>query len=178
MSQRTDAQLLGSGNAADFAVFYERHVPAVTAFVGGRVHRPDLTFDLVAETFARALEHRGQYVAARGPAVAWLLGIAGNLLIDAARRGSVAAESRRRLEMPMVALDDEQLAVVEERGRIDLSSALGRLTEQQREAVVRYVLAEESYPVIAEELECSEQVVRKRVSRGLAVLRRELEEES
>lgn len=135
-------------------------------------------FDVVAETFARALEHRGQYHPARGPAVAWLLGIAGNVLIDAARRGRVAAETRRRLGMPTVALDDDQLAVVEERGRIDLSSALGRLTAQQREAVVRRVLVEESYPVIAEDLECSEQVVRKRVSRGLAILRRELEEES
>lgn len=177
MRERTDAQLLASGGA-DFGAFYERHVRAVTAFVGGRVRRPDLIFDVVAETFARALEHHGQYDPARGPAVAWLLGIAGNLLIDAARRGRVAAECRQRLGMPAVALDDGQLAVVEERGRADLSSALGRLTEGQREAVVRHVLAEQSYPLIAEELECSEQVVRKRVSRGLAILRRELEEES
>jgi len=38
----------------------------------------------VAETFARALEHRGAYDPRRGPAIAWLLGIARNLLLDLA----------------------------------------------------------------------------------------------
>ena len=36
---------------------------------------------------------------------------------------------------------------------------------------------EEPYPVIAEGLQCSEQVVRKRVSRALATLRATLEEQ-
>jgi DNA-directed RNA polymerase specialized sigma24 family protein len=38
------------------------------------VGRPDLTFDIVAETFARALEHREAYDPERGAAVAWLFG--------------------------------------------------------------------------------------------------------
>ena len=60
----------------DFGAFYEEHVGAVTAYVARRAGRPDLTFDLVAETFARALEHRDRYDPHRGPAVAWLFGIA------------------------------------------------------------------------------------------------------
>jgi RNA polymerase sigma-70 factor (ECF subfamily) len=174
-TEPTDAQLLASAASRDFGVFYERHVRAVTAYVGGRLRRADLTFDVVAETFARALEHRDRYDSARAPAVAWLLGIARNLITDAARRGRVAAESRVRLGMSPVALDDVQLAVVEEQSRLDLSAALGRLTVEQREAVVRRVLAEEPYASMAEDLGCSEQVVRKRVSRGLAILRRDME---
>jgi hypothetical protein len=62
-----------------------------------------------ASPFARALERRGQYDPARGPALAWLLGIASNLIADAARRGRVEAASRTRLGMEPVELDDEQL---------------------------------------------------------------------
>jgi hypothetical protein len=63
---RTDAELLET----DFGGFYERHVDTLTGYVSRRARRPDLTFDLVAETFARALEHRCRYEAARGPAIA------------------------------------------------------------------------------------------------------------
>lgn len=69
-------------------------------------------------------------------------------------------------------LDDEQLASIERRGSIDLPEALSYLTNEEREAVLRRVLAEQPYPLIADQLGCSEQVVRKRVSRGLATLRR------
>jgi hypothetical protein len=68
---RTDAELL----ADDFGAFYERHVDTVTAYLARRTRRPEQAFDLVAETFARALEHRRRYDAARGPAIAWLLGV-------------------------------------------------------------------------------------------------------
>jgi DNA-directed RNA polymerase specialized sigma24 family protein len=37
----------------DFVAFYDRHERAVVAFVGGRVRDPELTVDIVAETFAR-----------------------------------------------------------------------------------------------------------------------------
>lgn len=164
------------GLTEDFGAFYERHVSAVTAYVARRVGRADLTFDVVAETFARALEHRDDYDPERGVAVAWLFGIARNVVIDSARRGRVADAARRRLGMTAVTLDDEQLARIDERGRIDLAEALSALPRDQREAVIRRVLAEEPYTAIAERLGCSEQVVRQRVSRGLAALRRNLEE--
>jgi RNA polymerase sigma-70 factor (ECF subfamily) len=114
----SDEDLLGSGSAADFGRFYDRHLDAVVAFVGRRVRQPDAMFDLTAETFARALEHREQYQPSKGPAIAWLLGIARNLIIDSARRAE-----------------------------------------------------------IANTLRCSEQVVRKRVSRGLTALRANLEDQ-
>jgi RNA polymerase sigma factor (sigma-70 family) len=175
---RTDADLLASGAAEDFGVFYERHVAALTAYVGRRVVRPDVTFDLVAETFARALEHRGRFDDSRAPAVAWLIGIARNLLIDAARRGRVADDARARLGLGRIELDDEQLLRIEERSRLDLRAALRGLTPDQREAVILRVLAEEPYPAIAERVGCSEQVVRQRVSRGLSALRRGLQEKA
>jgi RNA polymerase sigma-70 factor, ECF subfamily len=171
-----DARLLASGKPSDFGVFYDRHVGAVTAFVGRRVRQPEVIFDLVAETFARALEHRRAYDPARGPAIGWLIGIARNLLIDAGRRGQVEAASRVRLGMAPAELDDEQLELIAERGAIDLATALASLPREQREIVIRRVVLDEPYAAMAADLRCSEQVVRKRVSRGLAALRANLEE--
>lgn len=175
-AQRSDLDLLSGRDTADFGCFYDRHVGAVSAFIGSRVARPEVVFDLVGETFARALERREQYDDTRGPAVAWLLGIARNLIVDSVRRGQVEATSRRRLGMTRLELDDDQLALVAERASVGLRAALASLDSSQCEAVIRRVVLDESYAAIAADLRCSEQVVRKRVSRGLARLRTTLEE--
>jgi RNA polymerase sigma-70 factor (ECF subfamily) len=176
LGERSDAELLGSGAPHDYGVFYDRHLDVVCSYVMARVGQPEVMFDLVAEAFARALEKRAQFDPARGPAVGWLLGIARNLILDSARRGQVEAVSRVRLGMAAVELDDEQLALIAEHGREDLHAALGALSADQREAVLRRVVLDESYAAIARQLRCSEQVVRKRVSRGLASLRANLED--
>jgi RNA polymerase sigma factor (sigma-70 family) len=171
-----DRDLLArDGGAAGFRIFYERHVHAVVAYVARRTRQPDLVLDVVAETFARALEHRGQYDASRGPAVAWLFGIARNEIAAAVRRGRVADDYRKRVGMTPIELDDEALEVIERHVRVDLKEALAALAPEQREAVIRRVLAEEPYAEIAEQVGCSEQVIRKRVSRGLASLRQSLQ---
>ncbi len=175
--ERSDESLLASGVPGDFGEFYDRHLGAVTSYVGGRVRQPELIFDLVAETFARALENRTCYDARRGPAIAWLLGIARNLIVDSFRRGQVEAAARIRMGMTPVELEDEQLESIARRGRTDLRQALAALPAQQREGVIRRVLLDESYAEMARDLCCSEQVVRQRLSRGLSTLRANLERE-
>jgi RNA polymerase sigma factor (sigma-70 family) len=171
-----DRELLASeGGAAGFRIFYERHVHALVAYVARRASEPDLVLDVVAETFARALEHRDQYDASRGPAIAWLFGIARNEIAAGVRRGRVADGYRKRVGMTPIELDDEAAEVMERHMHVDLRDALAALAPEQREAVFRRVLAEEPYAVIADQVGCSEQVVRKRVSRGLASLRQSLQ---
>lgn len=170
-----DSVLLTSPDAQDFDRFYRRHVGLVTTYLARRAGRADLTVDLVAETFARALAGRLRFDPGRGPAAAWLLWIARNLLIDTVRRGRVASDARERLRMEPVVLDEDGYRRVEERSRIDVENALAALPEEQRDVVRRRVLAEEPYTLIAAHIGCSEQVVRQRVSRGLATLRRNLE---
>ena len=138
---------------------------------------PEVVFDLVAETFARALQRRAQFDPDRGVAVGWLLGIARNLMADAARRRVVAADARVRLAMAPIALDDEQVQCGgRSRREADLGSMLAGLSAEEREAVVRRFVLDQSYPEMAAELRCSEQVIRQRVSRGRAKLRERLEE--
>lgn len=176
-AELSDEDLLLNGGAQGFGRLYERRYPLVRGYLRRRVGaRPDLVLDLVAETFARALERREQFDPQRGSAIGWLLGIAHHVLIDAARRGRVADESRRRLGMERVLVEDAQLELIERTSESDLQRALSELPVEQRVAVERRVLEEQPYAAIATQIGRSEQVVRKRVSRGLAVLRRSIKE--
>jgi RNA polymerase sigma-70 factor (ECF subfamily) len=76
-------------------------------------------------------------------------------------------------------LEDDDLERIERlAGAGDLATrALAGLPADQREAVLGRVVDERDYRELAVELRCSESVVRKRVSRGLAQLRERLEEE-
>jgi RNA polymerase sigma factor (sigma-70 family) len=173
----SDEELLIRGDAGGFAALYERRHPLIRGYLRRRLGaHPDLVLDLVAETFARALEHREQFDGDRGPAVAWLVGIARNLLLDAARRGRVDDASRRRLGMERISFGQQELALLERDSDSELERALARLPGEQREAIEKRVLEEEPYAAIAAGIGCSEQVVRKRVSRGLATLRRDVRE--
>ena len=96
---RSDAELLYSREPDDIGAFYARHVAGVAAYVGRRTRRPELIFDLVGETFARALTHRGHFDPRRGPAATWLFGIAHTLIAEAERRGEVSDSTRARLRM-------------------------------------------------------------------------------
>lgn len=55
------------------------------------------------------------------------------------------------------------------------AEAVAGLPEDQRAAVVARYVEDESYAEIAERLECSQSVVRQRVSRGLRTVRAQLE---
>jgi len=174
---RTDEQLLAEEDGRGFAELYERRYPLIRGYIRRHVGpRPDLVLDLVAETFARALAGQEKYDPDRGTAVVWLLGIAHNLLADAARRGRVDDRARHSLGMQRLIVDDDQLELVERESSSDLQRSLGELPAEQREAVEARVLREEPYPMIASRVGCSEQVVRKRVSRGLAALRQHAKE--
>lgn len=160
----------GTGMDADvFAALYRRFERPVLGFFMRRVGRPDLAADLMAETFARALEGLGGYDAARGHIDQWLFGIARHVLAGSLRSGRVEARARLRLGLPALVLDDHAAEIIERLS--DCESVLEELPEEQREAVRARVLDERSYSEIASELECSEALVRQRVSRGLRNLR-------
>ena len=181
---RTDEQLLAA-TATDpdaFGEFYERHLPAVLQFLQARTGRPELAADLAAEVFASALVKRRRFDSRRGSARSWLYVIARSKLLDSLRRGQVDDRARRRLEIAPLLLGDDDLARVEElaagAGDPHVLALLAELPPALREAVGRRVLDERDYAEIAHELRCSEVVVRKRVSRGLAALRQQLTEGS
>jgi RNA polymerase sigma-70 factor (ECF subfamily) len=172
-----DRELLERARAGDaecFGEFYRRRRGAVLAFLRPRVASPELAADLMCETFADALVavHQPDRELPREP-LAWLVAIARNELLDAWRRGSVAEGARRRLALEPVVLGDEDLIAVDDAAAdADLLAQLAHeLPPDQLYALSAHLFEERGYPEIAQELGCSQSVVRKRVSRGLTTLR-------
>ena len=172
---RSDVELL-SGDPRAFGEFYARHERAVFRYFYRRVADAELAADLSAECFAAALLSAGR-VPADAPAVAWLFGIARNVLRRSAERRRVESRARARLGMPPLELEDETLAALERihAGQL-MDGALTYLPADQAEAVRARIVDEREYDDIARELRTSEAVVRKRVSRGLGALRRQVQE--
>lgn len=157
------------GDVHAFAEFYRRWERPVAAFFVRAVGSGEVAADLTAEAFAEALSSAGRFDPARGEAAAWLFGIVRHLLARSRERGWVENQARVRLGLPPLTLDDELIAGIEAAGGEERAlRLLAGLPEEQRHALQARVLDERGYGEIAVELRCSESVVRKRVSRGLA----------
>lgn len=103
---------------------------------------------------------------------AWLFGIAQHKLVDSYRRGRVEDDARRRLGMRATQVSDESLVQIEAlTAETPALALIEQLPAEQRVAVTARVIDGRGYSEIASERRLSEQVVRKRVSRGLHRLR-------
>ena len=174
--QRSDTELLLASRTSSepFGVFYERHVASVLSFFRRRVPGPEEAFDLTAETFAAALASLPRYEPGPEPPVAWLFAIARHKLSEALRRSRVQDEARRVLAMEPIQLDDDAIEILERTARSSAVELLETLAPEQRDAIKAHHLEDRGYTEIAGELRCSESVIRKRVSRGLAALQVQL----
>ncbi len=161
----------------DFERFYRANLNVVLAFCVARTRDPELAADLAAETFAAALIARDGYAPARGSVRQWLLGIAAHKTSDALRRGHVERRAQRQLGMTEIAWSEDDLDYVTSIEPGSLDHVLAELPEPQRIAVQAHVVDELGYGEIARAAGVSQQTVRKRVSRGLAALRRQLDKE-
>jgi RNA polymerase sigma factor (sigma-70 family) len=108
------------------------------------------------------------------PPRAWLFAIARHKLSEALRRSRIQDEARRALAMQPIQLDDEAIEILETTARAGAVGLLETLAPEQRDAITAHHLEERGYAEIAAELRCSESVIRKRVSRGLAALQVQL----
>jgi RNA polymerase sigma factor (sigma-70 family) len=155
-----------------FGAFYRRHEDAVLRYMVARVRDGELAADLAAETFAAALLSAPRFRPRPEPAAAWLFGIARNVLRSSLERRRVDDRARRRLGMPPLALSDEDVSGIEALlADYSARQMLEGLPADQAGAIQARFLDDDSYEDIARRLRCSEAVVRKRVSRGLATLR-------
>ena len=121
---------------AAFEAFYREHVTLVTRFVARRVADPHAVADLTAEVFLAAIASARTYRPSRGSQMAWLYGIARNLIAGERRRAAYEMRAAGRMAGRRL-LDDDDIARLEE--RIDAESpgraaylALARLPEDER----------------------------------------------
>lgn len=162
-----------------FGIFYERHVRMVMGFLVRATRDPERALDLTAEVFAAALSGARRFKSDGPPASAWLVGIARKKLAAARRSDAVAFKATRRLGIPRLAFDDEEIERVEQILDADsaaYTAALAELPEAERNAITARVLDELDYSEIATAERASEAAIRQRVSRGLTKLGRTAQE--
>lgn len=174
----SDAALLrrSAVDEAAFAVFYRRHERLVLGWCVRQLGDLEAATDLLAETFAAAWLGRDRYKPGEAGAGPWLLGIARNKLRVSARRQRIERSARARLGIERIDISSEHLREVEALFS-DADEWLDSLPAEQREAVRAHVLLDEDYSTMAGRLSIGEPAARKRVSRGLAGLRRKVRQE-
>jgi RNA polymerase sigma-70 factor, ECF subfamily len=159
-------------DSAAFAKLYERQFDRVFRYVRSRVPDDDTAEDLTAVTFERALGAIGRYRHQGAGIAAWLLRIARNATIDAARRDRRPRSLDMLPEMahPLAPGSPEDTAIAGDRLR-RLATLVARLPDAQREALaLRYgggLTGREISAVIGR----SESATKKLLARALQALR-------
>lgn len=174
LDRLTDDELLRISRSGDepFAVFYRRHERLVVGWLMRQTGRPEVAADLAAEVFSAAYIAAPRFRAGPEPAAAWLLGIARNKLLRSLRRKRTEDAARRRLAIVPLDIDEDTLKAIELIDGSELVALLDGLPAEQRQAVRARVLEDLGYSELAARLNVTQQVARKRVSRGLQSLRR------
>ena len=174
----SDEELLAatSREPEAFGAFYRRHEKAMLVFFRRRTSTPEVAADLTAEVFVAALASSRRFRPGKAPAVAWLYAIANHKLSSSRNRGRVEEQARKRLQTEPLALTDDALERVEaladdERSAGVIGELLAQLPPDQHDAVRLHFLEDRGYDDLASDLQCSQAVVRQRVSRGLKTLR-------
>jgi RNA polymerase sigma-70 factor (ECF subfamily) len=157
---------------SNFARVYDEHVWRVYGFLAYRLGDRDTAEDLTQATFERALRAWSRFDPRRASESTWLLAIARNLLIDHYRRDrSNITEPIQEHLAPAVPGPEEHLTASAE-----IVSALGRLSERDREIVALRFGGDMTGPEIAQLLNLTLANVQQILSRSLRKLRRLLEE--
>lgn len=178
-SDRALLSAVATRDGPAFSAFYRRHVAEVLAYLIRETGEAELAADLAAEVFSAVLLSAGRYEAQGESALPWVVGIARHKLLMSWRRRRIEARARQRLGLEPIELDDaalERVDALADAGAGRLEQMLDQLPPMEREAVRWRIVDELGYDEIAAQLNTSEMVVRKRVSRGLGRLRSRLTE--
>jgi RNA polymerase sigma factor (sigma-70 family) len=165
----------------DLASLFERYGSRLHRYCASRIG-PSAAEDVVAETFLLAHQHRDRYDPADGPPVAWLFGIATNLLRRHRRREVRGFRALARTGIDPVIEDglaDRSAARVDATAQVrQVSAVLAGLPRRQREVLLLFAVAQLEYAEIAEALGIPVGTVRSALHRARSKVRTALEEKS
>jgi RNA polymerase sigma-70 factor (ECF subfamily) len=158
-----------------FADLYQRHWLAVFRYVRTRTATDDQAAEITAVTFERALGAIARYRPRGGGALAWLLRIARNAAIDATRRTAMLPLDPERVDGSRSS--DPEAEVVDRERLAAVAAAMARLPNIQREALALRYASGLTAREIGVVLGKSEDATQKLMSRALAALREDLQDE-
>ncbi|MCC7019063.1 MAG: RNA polymerase sigma factor [Ardenticatenales bacterium] len=183
--ERIDRELLvrvAQGDADAHRQVYERHGPAVLAFLISRTADRALSEDLLHDVMLAAWRAAGTFRGASAVRT-WLLSIAHNKACNALRRlkrerlgawiGSAAVAASGARSFMHAAAEPHG---IEPDARVELAAAVAALPEDQRTALVLYFYHGLSVDEIAQVVGAPGGTVKSRMSRGKASLRARLGE--
>jgi len=177
-----DATLMlayAQGDVAAFDVLYARHRGTLYRFLLRSSRDPRLAEELFQETWSRVIAARGRY-APQAKFSTWLLQIAHNLLIDSHRRKRpMASGEEAELALANLALPDQEqpehvLSEFEQRRRLQL--AIEQLPDEQRTAVLLRLENDLSVEEIAEVTGVGRETAKSRLRYAMNRLREQLAE--
>ena len=156
---------------ADFAFLYETCRLSVYRFLRSRTRSDDEAADLTASAFERALRSFPSYDA-RQPALPWVLRIARNVAIDAARRRRPVAslDDAARQEMPAES-DSPEAQYLDAERDAELRDLVYALPDPARDAVALRYGSGLSTREIGTVIGKSEGATQKLIQRALTALR-------
>lgn len=158
------------GDEATFRSLYSRTFDAVARYCLRRLP-PDVAPDAVADTYLVAWR-RIDEVPQGEEAIAWLYGVARNVIRNAQRSGRRSQRLEAKLLSTPAGHDPgPELVIVQREDDALLRRALDGLREPDREIVRLRAFEELPFAQIAKVVECSEDAAKKRFARAVRRLR-------
>ena len=168
-----------SSPLAEFEAVYDANFDVVMAYFARRCAEPQIVADLTSETFVRAIGAYRGYDPKRGTPRAWLFGIAGHVFAAHCAESANGREAARRLAgVSQLAGDevDELAARIDaERVGRELIERCAELPQLERTAIELVDIAGLTPKEAASTLGVSSVLLRKRLSRARARVRKEHE---
>ena len=149
---------------ARFAELYEDNFERVYAYVARRVGNREEAQDVTADVFHQALAGLPRFEWRGLPFVAWLLGIAANVLSDRWQRTATHQEAVND-DLDQIGIEDD----IEQRAM--LYQLIDTLPDDQRRVIIRRFVGQKSLREIAMELGRSEGAIKQLQLRALQNLR-------
>ena len=170
-------QTLRGAALAEFEAIYRSNVGLLTAYFARRCREPQQVADLTSETILRAAGSFATFDPRRGSARSWLFGIAAHVWAGHCAREANGREAVARLagRRPLEAGEIDELAakIDAQRAGRKLLERWSRLSARERAAIELVDLAELTPKEAAAALGLSRGVLRMRLSRARAKLRKE-----
>jgi RNA polymerase sigma-70 factor (ECF subfamily) len=173
------AERVRAGDSAAFEALFRAYYRKLHAFIEGYVGSPDAAEDLAVDVFTRIWERRAEWVV-HGSVRAYLYGAARNEALAHLRRRRMVerahAEAARDLHSPGVAGPSAPADAQLEAGQLAaaVESAISRLPERGREALVLHRKHGLSYAEVGEAMGISPRTVEVHIRRAFVALRTEL----
>jgi len=163
-------------NPRFFAPLYDHYFPRIYNYIYRRVQNSQLTEDLVADTFYKALSniHKFSWQGRGYSFASWLYTIARNQIIDQYRRQEPLLFDENEWDLAAPAAGNPEERVLRQATKDDLLRAIQTLTPSQQDALLLRFQEGLKIKEIASVLEKKEGAIKALLFRGLRNLRKKL----